>query len=176
MKTFTIGGSSKGPDGVVKWRFANGSAAARAKVLEDHGHSEIKFLDLPRAMTKEEGTAWLSKQDLALAPVTKGSTVVWRAVQDPHVVTAEQCVEIAHEQLGFAASGRSWNYWLTLPVGVRQERSRNAARAVGYTCGPGTYPELEAWLWQHERIRVLEDGTLEEVARSGTLGMVKRAA
>ena len=52
-KLFSVAGTSA-LEGVVKFRVANGSAAARTKVLVRSGHTDIKLVDLPVAMTKED--------------------------------------------------------------------------------------------------------------------------
>jgi hypothetical protein len=68
-KLYTIVGASD-LNGVVKTRFANGSIAARAKVLDRNGHTAIQLVPLPRAMTKIEARDfWLSVSEHANAPV-----------------------------------------------------------------------------------------------------------
>jgi len=56
-KTFTVAGTSN-LNGAVKFRFAN-DLAGRIKVLEYHGHTDVRLFELPRAMTKVEAIAWL---------------------------------------------------------------------------------------------------------------------
>ena len=58
-KTFTVAGVST-LEGVVKFRVANGTAAARAKVLERSGHTNIKLEDLKKPMTKEAAYEYLA--------------------------------------------------------------------------------------------------------------------
>lgn len=60
-KTFTVGGTSY-YNGSSTWRFANGSAAARAKVLRDNGHRDVDLEPLPRPMTREEAIEYLMAQ------------------------------------------------------------------------------------------------------------------
>ena len=73
-KTFTVAGVST-LEGVVKFRVANGTAAARAKVLERSGHTNIKLEDLKKPMTKEAAYEYLAakgfketKEAVAKAP------------------------------------------------------------------------------------------------------------
>jgi len=91
MKTFTIGGTSTGPDGLRQWRFANGDPAVREAVLRKHAHTDVKFLALPRAMTKEEGIAWLTEQGITaevLIPGRKSVEVVFAGVSEDGAVPA----------------------------------------------------------------------------------------
>lgn len=72
-KLFAVAGTSK-LDGTVKFRVANGTAAARTKVLANNGHSEINLQDLPKSMTKEDALIWIqtnSKTTLIKASVEK---------------------------------------------------------------------------------------------------------
>ena len=57
-KTFTVAGIST-LEGVVKFRVANGTPMARAKVLERSGHTNIDLFALSKPMTKEEAFAHL---------------------------------------------------------------------------------------------------------------------
>lgn len=55
-KTFTIVGiSTQGK--ITKFRVANGDLAARVKVLERGGHTDINLIELDRPMTKSEAIA-----------------------------------------------------------------------------------------------------------------------
>lgn len=63
-KTFTVAGTSI-KKGEKTNRFANGTANARAKVLEKDNHSEIQLFDLPSPMTKEEAILWLTNNSNA---------------------------------------------------------------------------------------------------------------
>lgn len=69
-KLFTVAGTSN-LNGVVKYRFA--TSLAREGVLRKCGHTDIKLVELPNAMTKEEAVAFLSaKGDGAVvAPAAK---------------------------------------------------------------------------------------------------------
>jgi CxxC motif-containing protein len=75
-KTFTVAGVST-PRGqmAVQYRFANGTAAARTKVLVKNGDSAITLFDLPEPMTKEQATVFvnnaLGTSYADRAPVTK---------------------------------------------------------------------------------------------------------
>jgi hypothetical protein len=57
-KLFSVAGTSS-LEGVVKFRVANGSAAARTKVLERSGHTDIKLVDLAKPMSKEDAIAFV---------------------------------------------------------------------------------------------------------------------
>ncbi len=69
-KTFTVAGVSV-PRGRmdVTWRFANGKAAARTKVLEKNGDHDIRLFDLPVAMDKDAAIDWVTKNHLGAKPV-----------------------------------------------------------------------------------------------------------
>lgn len=60
-KTFTFAGTSI-LNGTLAYRFANG--ADRTKVLERNGHTDIKLLPTPYAMTKEQAIDWLNAQEI----------------------------------------------------------------------------------------------------------------
>lgn len=62
-KQFNVAGVSK-LEGQVKYRFANGSAPARVKVLVKNGHTDIDLRALPKAMTKQQAIAYLNKQGI----------------------------------------------------------------------------------------------------------------
>jgi anion-transporting ArsA/GET3 family ATPase len=56
-KLFTVAGTSN-LNGVVKFRFAN-DLKGRVKVLAKNGHTDIRLIALPEAMTKEAAMAFL---------------------------------------------------------------------------------------------------------------------
>lgn len=60
-KLFSVAGTSN-LEGVVKFRVANGSAAARAKVLERSGHTDIKLVDLAKPMSKEDAITFIKSK------------------------------------------------------------------------------------------------------------------
>jgi argininosuccinate synthase len=62
-KTFTVAGTSN-LNGAVKYRFAN-DLAGRVKVLLKNGHVDVKLVELPYAMTKEDAIAYLQKDTVA---------------------------------------------------------------------------------------------------------------
>ena len=68
-KLFSVAGTSN-LEGVVKFRVANGSAAARTKVLERSGHVDIKLVDLAKPMSKEDAIAFVKSQGSAFAAET----------------------------------------------------------------------------------------------------------
>lgn len=68
-KLFTVAGTSA-LEGVVKFRVANGSAAARTKVLVRSGHTDIKLVDLAKPMSKEDAIAFVKSQGAAFSAET----------------------------------------------------------------------------------------------------------
>jgi hypothetical protein len=56
-ETYTIVGVSTIPAGLVKFRVANGSAEARAKVLTRGGHTNVDLITLDSPMSKEAAVA-----------------------------------------------------------------------------------------------------------------------
>jgi len=58
-RTFLFAGSSADANGVYKARFAN-KLDTRPKVMAKlFGYTDVKFVELPKAMTKLEAIAWL---------------------------------------------------------------------------------------------------------------------
>jgi hypothetical protein len=57
-KTYTIAGTTLF-NGVKTFRFANGKLNLRINMLRHFGHDEINLVELPKAMTKVQATAWL---------------------------------------------------------------------------------------------------------------------
>jgi hypothetical protein len=70
-KLFTVAGTSN-LNGVVKFRFAN-DLKGRIKVLAKNGHTDIRLIALPEAMTKERAIAFLEAGDAA--PAETAATV-----------------------------------------------------------------------------------------------------
>lgn len=58
-KLFTVAGTST-LNGVTKYRFAN--SLQREAVLRKGGHTDIKLVELPRAMNKQDAVTFLSTQ------------------------------------------------------------------------------------------------------------------
>ena len=138
MKTFTIGGTSTGPDGVLQWRFANGSAAARTEILRRNHHYNIRFVELPNPMTKDEGMAWLLAQGFSAEVLIPGrrNTVVTQdsnqnlvvtvvdADRTPRPVTAvERVARQLHRQEPFVR----WLAWEHLQPNMRADLLSRAA-------------------------------------------------
>ena len=73
-KTFTIAGTSM-YNGVKGFRFANGKMNLRTNMLRHFGHEDIKFVELPKPMTKLQAAAWL----LTNVRGTKGAVIPTRA-------------------------------------------------------------------------------------------------
>jgi len=163
-RTYTVAGTSV-QNGKKTLRLANGTAAARSKILIKAGCTEVKLFDLPQPMSAPAAQAWLLSQgDSVPASVPSSNTAKQRKTADLADASAStEPVEIAHEELGFAASGMTREYWDNQSVIVRQEMSRNAAWAAGIECARGTYPELDMWL-EMEGIFTHNDGTLQEAA------------
>ena len=73
-KLFSVAGTSS-LEGVVKFRVANGSAAARTKVLERSGHVEIKLVDLAKPMSKEDAIAFVQSNGFNATVAAKPAKV-----------------------------------------------------------------------------------------------------
>ena len=72
-KLFSVAGTSA-LEGVVKFRVANGSAAARTKVLVRSGHTDIKLVDLAKPMSKADAIAFVKSQGSAFSAETTTAT------------------------------------------------------------------------------------------------------
>jgi hypothetical protein len=90
-KLFTVAGTSV-LGGVCKFRVANGGAAARAKVLEKNGHTDIALQDLPKPMTKDAAMAFLNYVEGTTAKVAKPAAAP-KAKAAPKVVEKEFKIE-----------------------------------------------------------------------------------
>ncbi len=64
-KTFKVIGKSN-LNGKVKIRFANDMT--RVKVLIKNGHTDVELFELPEAMTKEAGIAYVQANNLFALP------------------------------------------------------------------------------------------------------------
>lgn len=80
-KTYTTAGMSM-CKGKNVWRFANGTAASRTKVLVKNGDTCIALWDLPNAMTRDAAIAYVTpflndtqKSEPKSAPVAAAKTV-----------------------------------------------------------------------------------------------------
>ena len=147
-RTYTVVGTSF-QNGRKTLRLANGTAAAREKILVKAGCEDIRLFDLPSPMTAEQAEAWLVQQgDSVPARASKpaGGPAVSRASARPIPARREYAGTCQHEELGFAASGRSREFWDSKSLIARQELSRNAAIKSGIKIKKGDYPELEDWL------------------------------
>lgn len=72
QKTFNVAGYSTMVSGVRKMRFAKDMT--RVHHLEREGHTDVKFVQLPTAMTKVQCSEWLAKwfpEDAATPAVVK---------------------------------------------------------------------------------------------------------
>ena len=92
-KLFTVAGTSA-LEGVVKFRVANGSAAARTKVLVRSGHTDIKLVDLATPMSKEDAIAFVKSQGSAFSAetATKPAKVAKAKPAKPAKVNLEKAV------------------------------------------------------------------------------------
>ena len=70
-KTFTVAGVST-LNGVVKYRVAN--SLKRDAVLKKSGHTDIKLIELPKAMSKDDAFAYIAAHTdfAAVKPTAKG--------------------------------------------------------------------------------------------------------
>lgn len=64
-KTFKVVGKST-LNGKTKIRFANDMT--RVKVLVKNGHTDVELFELPKAMTKDEAIAYVTKESLFVLP------------------------------------------------------------------------------------------------------------
>jgi hypothetical protein len=165
-KTWTVVGTSV-QNGKKTLRLANGTAAAREKILVKAGCTDVRLFDLPEQMTAAAAEAWLALQgDTVPARVAKPAAAPAvrkaRAMPVPAVASADSA-DMPHEELGYAASGMSREYWQNQSVLVRQEACRNAALAANLQVNKGDYPELEDWL-ELQGVFTRNDGTVYEAA------------
>jgi len=84
MSTFTIAGTSN-LNGKVKYRFANGTVKHREQVLTRNGHTEIKLVELPRAMSKEDARSFLESQAIMAPTVTAEAVKAAKPAKAPKV-------------------------------------------------------------------------------------------
>ena len=164
-RTYTVVGTSV-QNGKKTLRLANGTAAAREKILRKAGCEDVRLFDLPEQMTAAAAEAWLALQgDTVPARAAKPAAAAVRKARANPVpaVSSQDGADMPHEELGYAASGMSRELWQNQSVLIRQEACRNAAWAAGIACPRGTYPELETWL-EMEHIFTRADGTLQEAA------------
>ena len=165
-RTYTVVGTSV-QNGKKTLRLANGTAAAREKILHKAGCEDVRLFDLPEQMTAAAAEAWLALQGdtvpaRAAKPAAAPAVRKARANPVPAVASADGA-DMPYEELGHAASGMSREYWQNQSVLVRQEACRNAAWAAGIACPRGTYPELDMWL-EMDGVFTRDDGTLQEAA------------
>jgi hypothetical protein len=87
-KLFSVAGTSA-LEGVVKFRVANGSAAARTKVLVRSGHTDIKLVDLAKPMSKEDAIAFVKSQGSAFSAETATATKPAKVAKAPKQKTVK---------------------------------------------------------------------------------------
>lgn len=85
-KTFNVAGVSA-PRGqtAIQWRFANGTATARTKVLVKNGDSAIALYDLPTPMTKDAAIDYVTVNFLGKTPPAAPVKAEAKAVKAPGV-------------------------------------------------------------------------------------------
>jgi ribosomal protein L35AE/L33A len=81
-KQFTVAGVST-HNGVVKYRFAN--SLERDKVLRKSGHTDIKLIELPNAMSKEDAVSYINQHTdfVAVVKPTVKSKIEPKAQREP---------------------------------------------------------------------------------------------
>ena len=99
-KLFTVAGTSA-LEGIVKFRVANGSAAARTKVLVRSGHTDIKLVDLAKPMSKEDAIAFVKSQGSAFAAET--ATKPAKVAKAPKQKTIKMATIVKQVSKKFAA-------------------------------------------------------------------------
>jgi hypothetical protein len=102
-KLFTVAGTSS-LEGVVKFRVANGSAAARTKVLERSGHIEIKLVDLAKPMSKEDAIAFVKSQGAAFSAETVTAAKPAKVAKAPKQKTVKLTTIVKKVSKKFAAA------------------------------------------------------------------------
>ena len=99
-KLFSVAGTSA-LEGVVKFRVANGSAAARTKVLVRSGHTDIKLVDLAKPMSKEDAIAFVKSQGSAFSAET--ATKPAKVAKAPKQKTVKMATIVKQVSKNFAA-------------------------------------------------------------------------
>ena len=101
-KLFSVAGTSA-LEGVVKFRVANGSAAARTKVLVRSGHTDIKLVDLAKPMSKEDAIAFVKSQGSAFSAETATATKPAKVAKAPKQKTVKMATIVKQVSKKFAA-------------------------------------------------------------------------
>ena len=99
-KLFSVAGTSA-LEGVVKFRVANGSAAARTTVLVRSGHTDIKLVDLAKPMSKEDAIAFVKSQGSAFSAET--ATKPAKVAKAPKQKTVKMATIVKQVSKNFAA-------------------------------------------------------------------------
>ena len=63
-KTYTFAGTARYKGEELNYRFGSGKISVRTGILERDGHTDVKFLVLPRPMTLVDATRWLNAQGI----------------------------------------------------------------------------------------------------------------
>lgn len=86
--TYTIAGYST-KNGVRKFRVANGSVSIRAAVLRRDGHTEIKLVDLPNAMTREQAEQHVKSANTAAVTATAATAAPAKTPEEIEAIKAK---------------------------------------------------------------------------------------
>lgn len=138
-RTFTVAGTSV-KKGVKSLRVANGTAAAREKVLLKDNHSDVRLFDLPRAMTKTEATAWLEAQGDAVpvraaapaaTPGKRGRPAKAKAAAVPDAAALAALPEdTSNDDAAKVAHAASWLNFMSWDELTREARDEFRAEAL----------------------------------------------
>ena len=102
-KLVSVAGTSA-LEGVVKFRVANGSAAARTKVLVRSGHTDIKLVDLAKPMSKEDAIAFVKSQGSAFSAETATATKPAKVAKAPKQKTVKLATIVKKVSKKFVAA------------------------------------------------------------------------
>lgn len=108
-RTFTIAGTSTFR-GENTYRFANGSARKRTIVLKRYNHLDIRLIDLPHPMTKDQAISFLQGEGFAgKMPKTGRGSGLTAEQLDAHnkIIAASIDASVANEA-AVAESNEAW--------------------------------------------------------------------
>jgi len=110
-KLFTLAGTSD-LNGVTTYRFATGNAKVREAILRRADHTNIKLMETPSPMTKEQAIAWLAEQGIAAVKPRTGRQKSEAPAQAAAAVAAgvaelESAVTLTTEDVEFLSTQES---------------------------------------------------------------------
>jgi len=117
-KLFSVAGTSN-LEGVVKFRVANGSAAARTKVLERSGHTDIKLVDLAKPMSKEDAIAFVQSNGFNATAAAPKPTKAAKAPKQKTVKMATIVKQVSKKFVAAKASKEVPAEQLLAEVGIQ---------------------------------------------------------